>query len=41
MRYEVNVIGTGFGASIAATRLVEKGKKVLVLERGTWWTSVA
>ena len=37
MNYDAIVIGTGFGASIAATRLVEKGKRVLILERGTWW----
>ena len=37
MNYDAIVVGTGFGATIAATRLVEKGKKVLILERGTWW----
>ncbi len=37
MKYDAIVIGTGFGATVAATRLVEKGKRVLVLERGTWW----
>ncbi len=37
MKYDAIVIGTGFGATIAATRLVERGKRVLVLERGTWW----
>lgn len=36
-RYEVVVIGSGFGASVAITKLAEAGKKVLVLERGTWW----
>ena len=35
--YDAIVIGTGFGATIAATRLALKGKKVLMLERGTWW----
>ena len=39
MHYDAIVIGTGFGGTIAATRLVEKGKKVLLLERGTWWTT--
>jgi cholesterol oxidase len=37
MKYDAIVIGTGFGATIAATRLVERGKRVVVLERGTWW----
>jgi cholesterol oxidase len=39
MNYDAIVIGTGFGATIAATRLVEKGKRVVVLERGTWWVT--
>jgi cholesterol oxidase len=39
IRYDAIVIGTGFGATVAATRLVEKGKRVLVLERGTWWVT--
>ena len=39
MKYDAIVIGTGFGATVAATRLVERGKKVLVLERGTWWVT--
>jgi cholesterol oxidase len=37
MKYDAIVVGTGFGATVAATRLVEKGRNVLVLERGTWW----
>src|SRR5262249_45670842 len=37
--YDAIVIGTGFGATIAATRLALKGKKVLMLERGTWWVT--
>ena len=36
MDYDAIVIGTGFGGTIAATRLAEKQKKVLMLERGTW-----
>ena len=34
MRYDVVVIGSGFGGSVAALRLVEKGYRVAVLEAG-------
>ena len=34
MRYDVLVIGSGFGGSVAALRLVEKGYSVAVLEAG-------
>ncbi|WP_373514534.1 GMC oxidoreductase [Persicitalea sp.] len=33
---EVLIIGSGFGASVAALRFAEAGKKVVVLERGGW-----
>jgi cholesterol oxidase len=39
MDYDAIVIGTGFGASVAVSRLAESGKRVLILERGTWWTT--
>src|SRR6185312_3359695 len=34
MRYDVVVIGSGFGGSVSALRLVEKGYSVAVLEAG-------
>ncbi len=34
MRYDVVVIGSGFGGSVAALRLVEKGYSVAVIEAG-------
>ncbi|HET9533280.1 MAG TPA: GMC oxidoreductase [Blastocatellia bacterium] len=39
MDFDAIVIGTGFGGTIAATRLAAKRKKVLMLERGTWWVT--
>jgi cholesterol oxidase len=39
--FDAIVIGTGFGGTVAATRLAQKGKKVLILERGTWWVTPA
>ena len=41
MNFDAIIIGTGFGGTIAATRLAAKGKKVLMLERGTWWVTPA
>ncbi|PYP89257.1 MAG: hypothetical protein DMG65_13905 [Candidatus Angelobacter sp. Gp1-AA117] len=39
MPFDAIVIGTGFGGTIAAVQLVAQGKKVLMLERGTFWRS--
>jgi cholesterol oxidase len=39
MPYDAIVIGTGFGGTIAAVQLVAQGKKVLMLERGTFFRS--
>jgi choline dehydrogenase-like flavoprotein len=39
MPYDAIVIGTGFGGTIAAVQLVAKGKKVLLIERGTFFRS--
>jgi cholesterol oxidase len=37
--FDAVIIGTGFGGTVAATRLAAKGKKVLMLERGTFWVT--
>ena len=39
MGYDAIVVGSGFGATVAVSQLAEKGRKVLVLERGTWWAT--
>jgi len=38
-RFDAIVIGSGFGGSVAASRLAKAGKRVLVIERGTWWSN--
>ncbi len=35
--FDYIVIGSGFGGSVSAMRLSEKGYKVLVIEKGKWW----
>jgi cholesterol oxidase len=39
MDYDAIVVGSGFGGTVAATKLVGAKRRVLVLERGTWWLS--
>ncbi|MBC8346468.1 MAG: NAD(P)-binding protein [Candidatus Marinimicrobia bacterium] len=35
--YDYIIIGSGFGGSVSALRLSEKGYNVLVIEKGKWW----
>lgn len=37
--YDYIIIGSGFGGSVSALRLAEKGYKVLVIEKGKWFKS--
>ncbi len=37
MNFDVIIIGSGFGGAVHACRLAEKGRNVLVLERGRRW----
>ena len=39
VNYDYIVIGSGFGGSVAALRLTEKGYRVLVLEKGKWFSA--
>src|SRR5215208_5947000 len=40
-QYDVVIIGSGFGGTMTALPLARafKEKRILMLERGTWWTS--
>ncbi|HHH49399.1 MAG TPA: GMC family oxidoreductase, partial [Saprospiraceae bacterium] len=35
--YDYIIIGSGFGGSVSALRLAEKGYKVLIIEKGKWY----
>jgi len=37
--FDYIIIGSGFGGSVSALRLSEKGYKVLVIEKGKWFTA--
>ena len=37
MEFDYIIIGSGFGGSVSALRLSEKGYKVLVIEKGKWY----
>lgn len=37
--YDYIIIGSGFGGSVSALRLSQKGYKVLVIEKGKWYKS--
>jgi len=37
LEYDYVIIGSGFGGSVSALRLSEKGYKVLVIEKGKWY----
>ncbi len=39
MDYDVIIIGTGFGATVAASQLAKHNLRVLMLERGLWWNT--
>ncbi|HEX7087295.1 MAG TPA: GMC family oxidoreductase [Vicinamibacterales bacterium] len=36
-KYDVVVIGSGFGGAVTACRLAQAGRSVCVLEQGRWW----
>lgn len=37
MIYDYIIVGSGFGGSVSALRLAQKGYKVLVIEKGKWY----
>ncbi len=40
MEFDYIIIGSGFGGSVSALRLSEKGYKVLVIEKGKWYDAL-
>src|SRR5215213_660061 len=36
-KYDVVVIGSGFGGAVTACRLAQAGRSVCLLEQGRWW----
>ncbi len=36
-KYDFVIVGSGFGGSVSALRLAQKGYRVLVLEKGSWF----
>ena len=38
--YDYVIVGSGFGGSVSALRMAEKGYKVLVIEKGKWFREV-
>lgn len=39
MDYDVVIIGTGFGATVAASQLAKHNLRILMVERGLWWNT--
>jgi len=37
MDFDAIVVGSGFGGAVCAARLVERGMRILILERGPFW----
>ena len=37
MNLDAIVVGSGFGGSVCAARLAQRGLRTLILERGPWW----
>jgi cholesterol oxidase len=37
--FDVIIIGSGFGASVLAIDQSSKGKSIMILERGVWWST--
>jgi cholesterol oxidase len=39
MEYDYLIVGSGFGGAVSALRLSQKGYKVVVVEKGKWYTA--